>query len=147
MDNIIAAHKTKSVDTINEFIRYLFVGGSAFILDTGVFILTQRFVFYNDGEIGILIAAALGFMVGLIYNYILSIYFVFKKACDRVKGKQGRSFFFFAIIGIVGLGLTEVGMHLGIKLFDLQYYLFIKIFVSAVVLLWNYTARKVFIFK
>ena len=147
MENTLGSYKSKSFDTIKEFIRYLIVGGTAFIIDTGVFILILKLLFHNNEEISILIAAALSFMVGLIYNYIFSIIFVFVKAYDKVKGKHRKSFMVFAIIGIIGLCLTEAGMHLGILLFDLQYYLIVKIFVSAVVMLWNYTARKVFIFK
>ena len=147
MENTMAPYKAKSFDKVKEFIRYLIVGGTAFIIDTGVFILILKFVFHNNEEISILIAAALSFMVGLIYSYIFSIIFVFEKAYDKVRGKQRKSFIIFAIIGIIGLGLTEVGIHMGILLFDLQYYLVIKIFISAVVMFWNYTARKVFIFK
>jgi putative flippase GtrA len=99
------------------------------------------------GKAGILISTALGFITGLIYNYILSLIFVFKKASDKVKGKQLKSFIIFSIIGIIGLGLTEVGMYLGIITFGSQYYLIVKLFVAAVVLFWNYIARKIFIFQ
>ena len=137
----------KNADFIREFIRYFFVGGSAFLIDTGVLYLTQRFIFFNMGKPGILIATALGFMAGLIYNYILSIFFVFNDAEQKIKGKELKSFIIFAIIGIIGLGLTELGMYLGITLLNPKYYLIVKVFVAAVVLFWNYIARKILIFK
>lgn len=137
----------KNADFIREFIRYLFVGGSAFFIDTGVLYSTQRFIFFDMGKPGILIATALGFIAGLVYNYILSIFFVFKNAEEKIKGKQLESFMIFAIIGIIGLGLTELGMYLGITLLSSKYYLFIKVVVAAVVLFWNYIARKILIFK
>lgn len=139
--------KLKNVDFIREFIRYFFVGGSAFFIDTGVLYLTQRFIFFSMGKPGILIATALGFMAGLVYNYILSIFFVFKNAEEKIKGKQLESFIIFAIIGIIGLGLTELGMYLGITLLSSKYYLFVKVVVATVVLFWNYIARKILIFK
>ncbi|WP_010248690.1 GtrA family protein [Acetivibrio cellulolyticus] len=137
----------ESIDFIFEFVRYLFVGGSAFLVDTGVLFLTKKLLFFDLGKPGILIATALGFIAGLIYNYILSILFVFKGAEDKVKSKQLKSFIIFALIGVIGLGLTEGGMCFGITLFGDKYYLIVKIFVASVVLFWNYIARKIFIFK
>ncbi len=137
----------KVMDMISEFIRYLFVGGSAFVVDTGVLILTKRFLLSDLGKPGILIATALGFISGLIYNYILSIIFVFKEAESKVKGKQLQSFTIFALIGVIGLGLTLAGMYWGITIFGDKYYVFVKVFVSSAVLIWNYLARKIFIFK
>ncbi len=137
----------RAVEFIKEFMRYVLVGGTAFIVDTGVLFLFKTFVFGSMGAMGILIATAFGFIAGLIYNYILSIMFVFKKADGKVKGRQMQAFIIFAIIGIIGLGLTEGGMYLGVIVFGTAYYLVIKIFVAAVVLIWNYLARKLLIFK
>lgn len=142
-----AVHKESVKETMSEIMRYLVVGGTAFLLDTGVLYLSKTFFFENLGETGILLATALGFIAGLIYNYILSILFVFKKATEKVKGKQLRSFLIFAVIGVIGLGLTEGGMYAGIHLFGSSYYLVIKVFVAAAVLMWNYIGRKILIFK
>lgn len=142
-----AVHKESVKETMSEIMRYLVVGGTAFLIDTGVLYLTKTFLFENLGETGILLATALGFTAGLTYNYILSILFVFKKASEKVKGKQLRSFLIFAVIGIIGLGLTEGGMYVGIHLFGSFYYLVIKVFVAAIVLIWNYIGRKILIFK
>ncbi len=127
--------------------RYLVVGGTAFLVDLGILTLTKSFIFYSLGEAGTLIATACGFIAGLIYNYILSIFFVFEKSKEKVKGKQLKSFLVFAIIGVIGLGLTMLGMHIGITIFGDKYYAIIKIFVAGVVLIWNYVGRKILIFR
>lgn len=137
----------KQKKLIKEFIRYFFVGGSAFLVDFGVLVLTREFIFKGMGETGILIATALGFIAGLIFNYILSILFVFDNAKEKIKGKEVSTFIIFGIIGIIGLGLTELGMWFGIVLFGQQAYTIVKVFVAAVVLLWNFLARKIIIFK
>ena len=49
------------------------------------------------------------------------------------------------MIGITGLGLTELGMFIGVDFIGI-YYLWSKIVVTAIVFLWNYWARKVFVF-
>jgi len=130
-----------------EFLRYVLVGGSAFVIDIGTLFLVRTYVLYSWGAKGVLISTAIGFIAGLIFNYIFSNLFVFKRIDEKVKKHPIRSFTIFTIIGIIGLGLTELGMYGGIQIFGLDYYLLVKIFTAAIVLLWNYIARKVFIFK
>jgi putative flippase GtrA len=130
-----------------EFSRYLFVGGSAFLLDIGILYITKKYLFSGLGIGGILLAAALGFTAGLLYNFFLSFVFVFKKVHHNAGNHKIRSFVLFAIIGIIGLGFTEAGMYGGIKLLGQNYYLLVKILVTSIVLMWNYTVRKIVVFK
>ena len=134
-------------ETTTEFMRYALVGGTAFLVDTGTLFLTQRYMFHNLGNNGVLIATACGFIVGLIYNYLLSVRFVFNQGIETVRGKTLKTFAIFVIIGIIGLGFTEFGMWFGLKFIKLDYYLFIKSIVAILVLVWNYAARKLIIFN
>lgn len=130
---------------IKEFIRYLLVGGTAFIVDFTLLYVFKTYVLYNIVA-GIYISTALGFVGGLIYNYVLSLLYVFESAKENHKGKDIRSFIIFTIIGVVGLILTELGMYVGVELFAINY-LIVKVFVAGVVLIWNYGIRKILIFK
>ncbi|MGI6529709.1 MAG: GtrA family protein [Clostridia bacterium] len=130
-----------------EFIRYLLVGGSAFILDTAVLYVFSKYVFRSLGRPGILFGAAIGFIAGLVYNYALSILFVFNKARERIKGREALSVAIFAIIGVGGLVLTELGMYIGLSILGDDMYIFVKVIVSGVVFVWNFVARKVTLFK
>lgn len=130
-----------------EFMRYGLVGGLAFLIDTGTLIACKELLFSAQGETGTYIATAIGFITGLIFNYIFSIIFVFKNGKEKVKGKQAQSFLIFAVIGAIGLILTELGMLLGITLIGDANYIAIKVVVAALVLFWNYIARKATIFK
>lgn len=141
------ANDDKLFSTIKEFLRYTLVGGSAFFVDTGVLYIVQHFLLSNQGKLGVLVATVLGFIAGLIYNYILSIIFVFKGGSQKVEGKKTKSFLIFILIGLIGLIITELGMILGMKIWGMKYYIIIKVFLAAVVFLWNYVARKMFIFK
>jgi putative flippase GtrA len=100
-----------------------------------------------SGEIGILLAAALGFIAGLIFNYVLSLIFVFRQTSETAKQYKVRSFVLFAVIGIIGLLITEICMFAGISLFGRQWYLVIKTITAGIVLMWNYIVRKKLIFK
>jgi putative flippase GtrA len=96
---------------------------------------------------GILLATACGFIIGLVFNYVFSFIFVFKQIDEKAQKHKIRSFVIFTVIGVIGLWLTELFMYAGIKLFGQTVYLIIKIVTAIVVLLWNYIARKMFIFK
>ncbi|MDR3598284.1 GtrA family protein [Clostridium sp.] len=129
----------------NEFIRYIFVGGTAFLIDILTLYFFKTKVFWRLGDIGIYISTALGFLAGLIFNYIFSLTFVFKSAKEQKKRRNMFSFFLFVIIGVMGLFLTEAGMYAGVDFFNINY-LLTKIIVAIIVLIWNYAARKIFIF-
>lgn len=151
---------------VYEFLRYGVVGGIAFLADFGSLYLAKEYIFTNQLTYGIYLATALGFVVGLIVNYSLSLKFVFIQAKDQGKGRDLKSFVIFAIIGIIGLALTELGMYLGCDLFKSHLdnlltlignnlgcdlvkfgYLLVKCVVTAIVLLWNYVGRKIIIFR
>jgi putative flippase GtrA len=129
-----------------EFVRYAFVGGAAFLVDYGLFWLSKEFVFNAFGDIGVYLATALGFISGLMFNYILSIVFVFKSAREQNKGKSVGGFMLFATIGVVGLLMSEGGMMLFYGAIGIHY-LIAKVLVSGIVLIWNYAARKLLIFR
>ena len=110
--------------------------------------------------LSLIISTAAGFCVGLVVNWLLSITFVFKQVTDEKKSKSSKSFLIFAVIGLIGLGLTEVGMHLGVKflpeitLFGVTEFLgeawkwwISKVVMTCTVLVWNYVGRKLLIFK
>lgn len=128
-----------------EFFRYCLVGGSAFLVDFGVLILTNALLPDLWGY-RLYVATALGFIAGLVFNYIFSLIFVFKSARHSKTGRSVGAFFIFSLIGLIGLGLTELGMYTGTALLHINYML-VKIVVTAVVLLWNFLGRKIFIFK
>ena len=133
----------KIIEAIKEFMRYIVVGGSAFVLDFGTMCLFKEFIFKGEH---LFIAVFIGYIVGLVYNFLLSNWYVFKNGFEKIKGKEIRSFIIFALIGIVGLGLTEVLMYLFVNILTI-WYIFAKILSAGIVLFWNYLARKLIIYK
>ncbi|MCM1335522.1 MAG: GtrA family protein [Bacteroides sp.] len=129
-----------------EFIRYAFVGGISFLADAGTLALFREFIFPGETSEGLYFSTAIGFIVGLIVNYLLSIFYAFRKSENRNSGRDLRSFLIFAAVGVVGLGLTELGMFVGTALLQFHY-LFTRIVVAALVLIWNYIGRKIFVFE
>jgi len=131
-------------ENLKELFRYVLVGGLAFLVDAGVLHLVM--VLFPDWSYTLYIAVGAGFVFGLIVNYILSILFVFKNAKEKTENRKVITFIIFAVIGLIGLGLTELGMHIGVVILGFHH-LIVKVFVAGAVLLWNYIARKVIIFS
>ena len=137
---------TKYKKLFFEFFRYCIVGGIAFLADFGLLHFFYSVIIGQDRQYSLFISTALGFVGGLIVNYILSLVFVFLKAKEEKKGRDIKSFAIFVIIGIIGLFFTELGMYFGVKVLLINY-MVVKIFVTGLVLVWNYLMRKILIFK
>ena len=122
-----------------QFFRYLFVGGVATVVDWGtLFLLTEC------ANIYFLISTSIAFLAGLVTNFVLSKQLVFKANEARVSPVM--EFLSYAIIGVIGLGITELIMILFTNYLALHYMLS-KVIATVVVLFWNYTARRFAIYK
>jgi len=128
-----------------EFLKYCIVGGLAFLADIGSIFVFKEYVL-SSLSMGLYFSVVIGFIVGLTINYILSVLFVFKGAKEAVKDKQIIFFIQFAVIGVIGLLLTEALMFVGVEFLKINY-LIVKIFAAGIVLLWNYGARKYLIVR
>lgn len=124
-----------------QFVRYLFTGGLAFVVDFGLFALCL-YVF----ELHYLLANLVGLVAGLALNYALSVGWVFT-ACERkLEKKKSAEFAVFALVGFVGVGLNELLMFLMVDFFELQEMLS-KMAAAIVVLMWNFAGRKLILFR
>ena len=122
-----------------QFFRYIFVGGIATVADWGMLFLLTEYVHINH-----LISAIFAFVAGLAVNFILSKMLVFKM--NEVRTSAWMEFVGYAIIGIIGLGITELIMYLLTDCLN-TYYMISKAVATVIVLIWNYTARKKIIYK
>lgn len=133
-------NKLLKVQTQSVFIqlfRYLFVGGTAFVVDFGLLWGLTEYC-----KLHYLMAAALSFIAGLIVNYTLSIRWVF---CEHLLNSRVVEFLGFAIIGLVGLGLNEAIIWLATEWLQCHY-IASKIISAVVVFFWNFMARKYLLF-
>ena len=135
--SISALFKEKTDNLFIQFFRYCFVGGLAFLVDYGL-------LFLLSDKVGLhyLLSASIAFIAGLVVNYVISTFWVFSESKYSDKRKE---FAIFAIIGIIGLGLTEGLMWFFTDLVGLHYMLS-KLVTAALVLLWNFIARKIILF-
>ena len=128
----------KSDKTSIQLLRYTFVGGIAYAVDFGsLFFLTDII------KIHYLISAAIAFILGLITNYVLSIFWVFSR---RTLTSKQMEFLIFTVIGLVGLGLNE-GIIWSFTDLVHFHYLVSKVISAIVVFSWNFFARKKILFS
>jgi putative flippase GtrA len=125
-------------NTLVQFIRYTLVGGAAFAAD-----FTTLFLLIHFAKIYYLASAAVAFTIGLIINYAMSAAWVF---AHRTMRNRTVEFGIFAAVGVIGLGLNELGMWLLSGRWGIHY-LWAKLFTAALVYIWNFGARKVALFR
>lgn len=121
-----------------QFFRYAFVGGFASLVDWGLLFLFETLGLHY------LAAAVVGFVGGLVTNFLLSKKLVFQAEEARVQ--VGGEFIGYAVIGLIGLGITMMLMYLLTDLCHL-YFMLSKIIATFIVLVWNYLARKILLYR
>lgn len=125
-------------NSLIQLFRYCFVGGFAFIVDAGgLFVLTEYAGIYY------LLSATISFILGLVVNYLLSTAWIFKKS---KLSNLWTEFLIYSVIGVVGLGLNTLFLWLFTDCLHI-YYMLSKIITAALVMLWNFFARKIILFK
>ena len=117
-----------------QLFRYIFVGGTAFIVDF-------FFLYFFSDICGIyyLISAIFSFIISVLVNYIMSTKWVFNQ--DNIENKV-LEFNLFILISTIGLVFTEILLYSFTDICGL-YYLISKIISAIIVLFWNFLARRV----
>lgn len=120
-----------------QFFRYIFVGGTAFVVDF-------FFLYFFSDICGIyyLISAILSFVISVVVNYLMSIKWVFNQ--DNIDNKI-MEFNMFLLISTIGLIFTEILLYFFTDICGI-YYLISKIISAIIVLFWNFIARRVMLY-
>lgn len=125
---------------LGQMWRYFLTGGLAFVVDFGLFAICL-------GALGwhYLVSNLVGLVAGLVVNYWISVRWVFA-ACKRSVSNRTLEFSMFALIGILGVLLNQALMWLQVDFLEILPML-AKFISAAIVLLWNFGIRKIFLFK
>ena len=122
---------------VQQILKFGVVGGTAFLIDYGIFTILSQFL-----SVHYLIASVISFSVSVIYNYILSIKWVF----DVTKKQTSKEFIIFIILSVIGLGLNSFILYVCVDLIHIHE-LIGKIIATAIVMVYNFITRKIFIEK
>ncbi|MDO5292852.1 MAG: GtrA family protein [bacterium] len=132
---------------MKQIFRFAVVGGSAFLIDYGILFVLNEFLGVNY-----LIASALSFSVSVIYNYILSIFWVFDPNEEQSKKEQ---FVVFMILSIIGLGINSLIMWISVNALtawlpavrNAVIVMTAKVIATFVVMVYNFITRKIYLEK
>lgn len=121
---------------IEQIMKFGVVGVIAFVIAFGVMVfLTEVF------GIDPVISATVSFIISVIFNYAASMRYVFS---HREGMSRTREFVIFVVLSAIGLGINDLLIWAGTDLASFDYRL-VKIFATAVVMVWNFVTRKIFL--
>ncbi|MBP3275466.1 MAG: GtrA family protein [Kandleria sp.] len=124
------------IKLIKQLFRFGIVGGTAFLIDYAVLFVCTEFL-----GIHYFISSIISFSVSTVFNYIASILWVFD--VDQSKS-QSKNFVIFIVLSIVGLGINQLIMWVGVEYLHV-YYMIVKIGATAIVMIFNFVTRKMFL--
>lgn len=122
---------------LGEGIRYFGASALALILDLATLSGLIRFA-----GVHYLLAAPVGFALGLALIYLLSVRWVF---AERRLANPRLEFAFFGLIGLAGMGINELVIYAGVEQFALDPEQ-AKLASAALVFCFNFATRKLLLF-
>ena len=119
-----------------QIMKFGIVGVVATVIDFGVMNLLHYGLHLN-----ILIANTSGFVVSLVFNYLASMKYVF---AHKEGMSRRREFIIFAVLSVIGLALNDgIVLALNAQLgFEAN---IAKICATAIVMVYNFMTRKIFL--
>ena len=119
-----------------QIFKFTIVGGIATVIDF-VFL----YIFREFCHFPVLVSNTLSFCISVIYNYIASVKWVFDVNKEKDTKKQ---FIIFIIFSVLGLLLNNLIMWITVEFLSI-YYLLAKIIATAIVMVFNFVTRKIFL--
>ena len=136
-----------------EIFRFAIVGLVAAVFDFLLCFIFQFLIFKGSNSWYVSgISTAMGFALGVVINYILSTYMVYKNAKTNTS-KTAKGIILFLVLAIIGL-LLGIGIQYflydllnlkkGVALFSYPICFVVR---TLIVMVYNYISRKIFIYK
>jgi len=141
-----------------QIVKFSFVGVICFVIDYLIGLIAMNIMvavfgnsFYAAASV---IASILGFVISVIVNYILSFKFVFERKENMSRKTEFIAFIFLSIIGLelnsliiwIAVGpVYETNVMLRENFNYSMMYTLAKIVATAIVMVYNFVTRKIFL--
>ena len=119
---------------IRQIFKFGIVGFVCTVIDYVLMVIFTDFF-----NINYLVSCAASFIISTVFNYVLSMRFVFASSAGYTKRTE---FTLFVIMSAIGLVLTEILMLFFVERIKIHY-MISKIIVTAIVMVYNFVTRKV----
>jgi len=137
---------------LQQILKFGFVGVICFFIDFVLYLIFNSIFKAMGLPQGMyLVAQFIGFIVSMIFNYILSMKYVFVRRDDI---SRKREFITFFVLSAIGLVINEIVLYLGVDViyenFDFLKNImsrnfaevFFKLAATGVVMVYNFISRK-----
>lgn len=121
-----------------QIFKFVIVGGLSFVLDFILYYIFTRFL-----SIGEMTSQVMSFSISLIFNYMMSMRYVF---VSKDSLKKHHEFMIFVTLSVLGAGLNWLLFYLMVYVLSIND-LITKIVVAGIVMVFNFVTRKLFIEK
>ena len=149
-EEILKDGKNMKKQRLGEVIRFLIAGGAAFAVELAALILLKE-------KLGLdtLVATPIAFILSVIVNYLICVFWVFSGAREQSRKKQAA----FLLTSAFGLVLTELLMFLfraawgeetvlfHVFSFAVSLYVLNKVLATGIVMVWNYFTKRYILVK
>lgn len=139
-----------------QLIKFGFVGVICFFIDFAIStVMFHVLSGFMSGNMATAVSGFFGFTISVVVNYILSMKFVFERNEDMSRKKE---FVIFIILSVIGLGVNEVILVICRMIYegneflsgtfnDTLWFAASKIVATAIVMVYNFVTRKIFLEK
>lgn len=128
-------YQSKLKRLIYQVFKFCMVGGICSLIDyVCLYVLAHIFNY--------LTAAAISYIISTVINYVLSMRYVFVSKNDS----KTKEMTIFMVLSLIGLVATELCMYVFTDIFKCHY-MISKIFSIAIVMIFNFVTRKIFLEK
>ena len=135
-----------------QILRFGVVGGLSFLIDFVITLIISAAcrAFGMDVATAATVGGLFGFCISLVFNYLMSMKFVFERRDDMDRKKE---FAIFALLSLIGLGINEMILYFGVIICDKAVPALVDDYPSAVtaavkmvatgiVMVYNFISRK-----
>jgi putative flippase GtrA len=126
-----------STNLSSQGLKYILVGLICLVVDFGVTWLLLP-------SLHLLLANSIGFLVANVANFLLAHRWVFQS--DVPSSQSVHTYMAVLLVSLVGLALSNLVVWMSISLWD-AHFLIGKFLAASIGLIWNFGARKIWIYR
>lgn len=118
-----------------QFMRFLLVGGSATAIQYVILVILHQAM-----DVPATLASAIGFALSAVYNFVVSYHYTFRGRTPMLAALPR-----YAAMVAIGLAINTAIFDIALHVFEVPY-LLAQVVATAVVLVWNFSLARAFVF-